>query len=144
MDSPVSVTFKRGKGFEEPWIVFHGSEPEVRQNMINVFGLGSDFASGLTLAELVTNCDHDFKTLGILSRHLGAQVVGDTHPEYSNDPAPVPEPEKDEPRTVFTEIREAVSKSDLNQVWKFHPEEVKRPEVMEALRARMAEITSAG
>lgn len=38
-DSPVTVTLKAGKGYDDPWIVVKGSVREVHERLLELMGL---------------------------------------------------------------------------------------------------------
>jgi hypothetical protein len=66
-----SVTIKYGKGYDESWAVFRGTIWEIRANLVAYFGINVDYASGLTLNELVVAATHVAHGTGNVAAILG-------------------------------------------------------------------------
>jgi hypothetical protein len=66
-----SVTIKYGKGYDESWAVFRGTIWEIRANLVAYFGISVDYASSLTLNELVVAATHVAHGTGNVAAILG-------------------------------------------------------------------------
>src|SRR5674476_1564248 len=75
---PMSVTIKYGKGYEETWVVFHGNVWQIRTDLIASFGINVDYASGLTLHELVVAATHVAHGTGNVAAILGGTPISVT------------------------------------------------------------------
>jgi hypothetical protein len=75
------VTIKYGKGYEQPWAVFHGAVEQVREDIVSFFGMPAYEAAGLTLSDLVVNATNLAHAVGAIAAGLGGTVI-------SRDPAP--------------------------------------------------------
>lgn len=70
------MTIKYGKGYEETWAVFNGQTQEVRQDILDYFGIGSVSVANLTLSELVVNVTNLAHGKGNVAALMGGVVLG--------------------------------------------------------------------
>jgi hypothetical protein len=70
----VVATVKYGKGYEAPWMVFHGSVSEVREDIATFFGIGSEVVTELTGNELLLNASQFAQGIGNAAA-LGAVAI---------------------------------------------------------------------
>lgn len=71
----VGVTIKYGKGYEETWATFRGLSREVRDDIIEFFGIDSASVTGLTLSDVVLNATNIAHAKGNLGAKLGATSI---------------------------------------------------------------------
>jgi hypothetical protein len=71
----ITVTIKYGKGYDETWVVFHGDQSEVRDDLTSFFGLERVSEAALTLSDLVVNATSVAHGIGSLAAGLGATVI---------------------------------------------------------------------
>lgn len=133
----MSVTIKAGKGYEETWQVFHGNIWQIRADLIAYFGINVDYASGLTLHELVVAATHVAHGTGNVAAILGGtpisvtesltgeptgkdawdKVVGDserdTAPPYGGSPTPDADPNL----ALIGQLEAAESVEGLKKLW---------------------------
>ena len=74
----MTVTIKYGKGYDESWAVFRGNVWQIRADLIAYFGIDIDYASGLTLHELVIAATHVAHGTGNVAAVLGATPISVT------------------------------------------------------------------
>lgn len=71
-----TVTIKYGKGYEESWAVFKGSPVEVREDIIDYFGLPRESVAGaMTLHQLVTTVTQIAHGTNTAAASLGAVSI---------------------------------------------------------------------
>ena len=75
---PMTVTIKYGKGYDESWAVFRGNIWQIRADLIAYFGVNVDYASGLTLHELVVAATHVAHGTGSVAAVLGGTPISAT------------------------------------------------------------------
>ncbi|MEU9795081.1 hypothetical protein AB0E27_31600 [Streptomyces sparsogenes] len=81
----MKVTIKYGKGYDDSWVVFEGSTPEIRAAIIEYFGMDPETQRGLSLSSIVVNATSIAHGKGLIATSLGATVV---------EEAPATEPAK--------------------------------------------------
>lgn len=74
-DGTVGVTVKYGRGYEETWANFRGTVLDVRQTIIDYFGLGTEETEGLSLHEVVVNVTKLAHAVAAASSGLGGTVI---------------------------------------------------------------------
>ena len=74
----MTVTIKYGKGYDETWAVFRGNVWQIRADLIAYFGIDVDYASGLTLHELVVAATHVAHGTGAVAAVLGGTPISAT------------------------------------------------------------------
>jgi len=74
----ISVTVKYGKGYDESWAVFRGNVWQIRADLIAYFGINVEYASGLTLHELVVAATHVAHGTGNVAAVLGGTPISVT------------------------------------------------------------------
>lgn len=128
--NPFTVTFKGGKGYEEPWLVIRaGSADSLRQRV--AFAAGID-PEGLSLFEVINNASVQFHALSSLGSKLGAQVMtqsqtpstaGRADPwasaEETAKPA-APAAPADPNAALLAEIEAAKTVDELRRFWVEH------------------------
>ncbi|ATI18733.1 hypothetical protein SEA_DAUDAU_32 [Streptomyces phage Daudau] len=82
----MKVTIKYGKGYDDSWVVFEGSTPEIRAEVIDYFGMDPDTQLGLSLSSIVVNATQIAHGKALIATSLGATVVSET----TNEPAKPP------------------------------------------------------
>jgi hypothetical protein len=131
-----TVTIKYGKGYEETWAVFKGSNDEVRGNILDYFAVPAENVEGLSLSELVVNVTNLAHGKGNAAALLGGVVIG-SRPTEPADSATVTQDGKDEaqnttasdpwaddapaepqgPHPVLAVIEAATSVEELKRIW---------------------------
>lgn len=83
----MTATIKYGKGYEAPWAVFHGSPSEVREDMVEAFGLDEEFVKSLTVSELIINVSQLALGKGNVAAMLGGVAIGPADEAQSSGPS---------------------------------------------------------
>ncbi|MFY1620021.1 hypothetical protein [Micromonospora sp. WMMD736] len=120
------VTFKAGKGYEEPWLILRGSSAAMlRDRIVEAFGLEGD----LTLVEAIHNANQLFRAMANVGRELGGRVVRSTSAPAEttgNDPwiaaaaATADQAPADPNRALLDQIEAATSVDQLKRFWVEH------------------------
>lgn len=76
--SGVSVTLKADKGYEAPWIVFHGTPEQVARDIEAMLDIDGE---GISVAQLAVNADIEYKALYVAGSKLGAKSVPESESE---------------------------------------------------------------
>lgn len=71
----VTVTIKYGKAYEETWAVFRGTVAEIREMILEYFGIEIQIVEHLTTHELVVNVTNLAHGTGNAAAILGAVVI---------------------------------------------------------------------
>ncbi|MFE9254020.1 hypothetical protein [Streptomyces sp. NPDC006879] len=144
----ITVTIKYGKGYDDSWAVFKGRPGEVREDVIDFFGMERDSLTGLTLSDVVTNATNIAHGKGLIATQLGATVI-------SEEPAPVKPagdpwasvgglqqaatpaaPEQDKNAWILGEIEKQKNRVELKKLWAANQSFFADPAVMEAYKAK--------
>lgn len=126
-----TLTIKYGKGYEASWAVFRGdTAANIRQQVIDYFGIAADQVANLSLHELALNVTKVAQGTSNMSTILGATAIGSAdgslytgppHPADSQPatpPAAAPAQETVDPLLgLKTAIEAASSVPDLQRVW---------------------------
>ncbi|MEU7400100.1 hypothetical protein [Streptomyces sp. NPDC044948] len=148
----ITVTIKYGKSYEDTWAVFKGSAGEVRQDILEYFGIESDSVTGLTLSDIVTNATQIAHGKGLIATQLGATVVaqepaeapakpqgdpwasvGTSQPVTVADQAPA---QQDANSWILGEIAKQTNRADLKKLWANNQSFFSDPSVMDAYKAK--------
>ncbi|GAA0967350.1 hypothetical protein [Actinocorallia libanotica] len=84
----VSVTIKYGKEEDEPCAVFEGTPQQIREDIIEYFGMPRESVEGLPLNEVVVNATRTAQALDLIRSQLGGVII----PQPEAKPASGPEP----------------------------------------------------
>ena len=135
---PLSVTIKYGKGYEETWANFRGTTGQIRQSLIHYFGISEDYATGVSLHELVVAATSVAHGTGNVAAVLGAVPISANEPAATPGTAPTgeaawegvdksappygggtgPDPEPVNPNNnLIIQLKEAASIEDLKKLW---------------------------
>lgn len=151
---PVSVTFKYGKGYEEPWVVFQGTAAEVRAEIASFFGVTEEVHKDFTLSELVVFANNVAHGKGAAAAILGATPVPSSMTGQSafdivdaeaggqqkagDEPARQAQSEQDaEVGALLGKIAEATSRDALKDIWARNRALFDaKPELTEAYKAK--------
>lgn len=114
------VTFKGGKGYEEPWLVLRaGSVARLRDRIVEAF----DLEDGLTLTGAINNANITFQAMATIRRELGGRVIAQPTTSGS-DPwvaAAAAAAEPVDPNTaLLNEIEAATTVDQLKRFWVAH------------------------
>ncbi|MFG1602832.1 hypothetical protein [Actinoplanes sp. NPDC049265] len=160
--SGITVTIKYGKGYEQPWAVFHGTTEQVREDIATFFGMQPDDVAGLTLSDLVANATTAAQAVGALTSGLGATVVESrnsppvqTRPAASRPPATdrssaweqaTAERPQAEPAAnpLLALIAQAPDVRSLERLWAENQDAFADPAVTAAWKVRGRSLTRAG
>lgn len=150
----ITVTIKWGKGYEEPWLVFHGLAREVREDIIAAFGFDGESVADLTLAELVVNAKQAAHGTGRVASQLGGRVISqgqakpaapteeDAWSKAEQEPAAPAEPEVN---PLYAEIEKQPSVAALQRLWAENKDAfTAEPELMVAYKVKGKALSSAG
>ncbi|MGW4158683.1 hypothetical protein [Streptomyces sp. NPDC004788] len=151
----ITVTIKYGKGYDDPWLVLKGRPGEVREDILESFGIERDSVTGLTLSDIVVNATNIAHGKGLIATHLGATVIS----EESAPPAKpqgdpwanvgsaqqassawsdksATSPEQDKNAWILGEIEKQTNRADLKKVWAANQSFFADPAVMDAYKAK--------
>jgi len=137
LDSGISITFKYGKGFEEPWLVLKGAPSRVRTDLIEAFAIPQEVAAGKTLNELLIFCNHIVHGTGNVATILGGTPIAESPAAEQNgnqtasqaDPwatangeaggadAPSTAPQENPNAGLLSQIESATTKDELKRLW---------------------------
>ncbi|MEU8621436.1 hypothetical protein [Streptomyces sp. NPDC048623] len=151
----ITVTIKYGKGYDESWLVFKGRSGEVREDILESFGLDSDSVTGLTLSDIVVNATNIAHGKGLIATQLGATVIaeepaapakpqGDPWANVGSTPQassawsdkPATSPEQDKSAWILGEIEKQTTRADLKKVWAANQSFFADPAVMDAYKVK--------
>lgn len=118
----LTVTFKYGKGYEETWAVFKGKAQDLRQQILDYFGMDSSEFSDLTLHDVVLEATRIAHADRTVMTSLGGKVA--TKSERAQERAQEPasqaksEPEGPTPEQALIARLEAAETVDgLKRLW---------------------------
>ncbi|MGW7434738.1 hypothetical protein [Streptomyces sp. NPDC054849] len=145
----ITVTIKYGKSYDDSWAVFKGRPGEVREDVIDFFGMERDSLTGLTLSDVVTNATNIAHGKGLIATQLGATVISE-EPSPPAKPAGDPwasvggsqqaatpaAPEQDKNAWILGEIEKQTSRAELKKVWAANQSFFADPAVMDAYKAK--------
>ncbi|USH44952.1 hypothetical protein SEA_GREENWEASEL_34 [Streptomyces phage GreenWeasel] len=150
----ITVTIKYGKGYDDSWAVFKGTPGEVREDVLDYFGIDRDSATGLTLSEVVVNATQIAHGKGLIAAKLGATVIaeepappakpqgdpwaaiGTSQPVTVADQAPASSPDQDKNAWVLGEIAKKTTRAELKKFWAENQSFFADPSVMDAYKAK--------
>lgn len=150
----ISVTIKYGKGYEETWAVFRGSNVDrIRAQICDYFGVDRASVSELTVSELVVNVTNLAHGKGNAAALLGATVIPSSQAGkaetakpgedvWSDDTAPGEFPaesapaEPEGPNPVIALMEATASIPELQKVWAANQSAFKDADVMAAYKAK--------
>lgn len=113
--SEVVVTVKYGKGYEEPWVVFHGPDVDaVKRQLIEFFGMSPE-SMALSGHSIVVNARSIAQGMGVIADAFpGAMVVSE---EESASLTPPPEPTPAAENPLLAKIEAQTTRDDLVKLW---------------------------
>lgn len=162
-DSGISITFKYGKGYEEPWLVLKGGPTRVRADLLSIFGIPEEVAAGKTLNELLIFTNHLVHGTGNVATILGgtpiaespkgeqnanqtasnedpwASVDGEAGGRESAAPAPAENPNGG----LLSQIANATTTDELKRLWAANKAAFSAPDVTAAYSAKGKSLTPA-
>lgn len=160
----MKVTIKYGKSYDDSWVVFEGSTPEVRAEIIDYFGMDPETQRGLSLSSIVVNATNIAHGKGLIATALGATVVEETPAaspaKPTEDPwaaasaaqssgpwpgsASVTEPKKEDPNAyILGEIEKQTTVDGLKKLWAANQSFFSDASVMAAWKAKGKSLQSA-
>jgi hypothetical protein len=158
----VKVTIKYGKGYDDSWVVFEGSTPEIRADVIDYFGMDPATQQGLSLSSIVVNATNVAHGKGLIATALGATVIEETTEptKPTDDPwaaasaaqsgpwsgsASVAEPKKEDPNAwILGEIEKQTTVDGVKKLWAANQSFFSDPAVMAAWKAKGKALKEAG
>jgi hypothetical protein len=158
-DSPargITVTIKYGKGYEQPWAVFHGSTGQIRDDLTAFFGMNPDETAGLTLSDLVVNAMTSAHAVGVLASGMSATVIAShgrepaaSRPDAAKPGTPAAPPSAAPPaeavaNPLLAVIAQVPDVRSLERLWAENQAAFSDPEVMAAWKARGRALSTAG
>lgn len=148
-----TVTIKYGKGYEETWVSFRGSNEDVRKDIVGYFGLAdSASVADLTLSELVVNATNLAHGKGNVAALLGGTVIpssGTTNDEAQSDTRAAAwaqaEQQASEPAVnpVLAQIEACSTVDELKLLWAENQAAFSDADVEAAYKAKGKALTSA-
>ncbi|MFJ7414622.1 hypothetical protein ACIQWZ_28060 [Streptomyces sp. NPDC098077] len=147
----LTVTIKYGKSHDDSWAVFRGRPREVRDDILDFFGMERDSVTGLTLSDIVTNATNLAHGKGLIATQLGGTVIAEDAPPAKpagGDPwaslgstpqaasAPAASPEQDKNAWILGEIEKQANRADLKKVWAANQSFFSETAVMDAYKAK--------
>jgi hypothetical protein len=161
----VKVTIKYGKGYDDSWVVFEGTTPEVRAEILDYFGMDPESQRGLSLSSIVVNATNIAHGKGLVATQLGATVVEETSTapaKPTEDPwaaasaaqsgGPWPgsasvaseQPKAEDPNAyILGEIAKQTTVDGLKKLWAANQSFFKDPAVMAAWKAKGKSLQAA-
>lgn len=158
----ITVTIKYGKGYDDTWAIFTGLADQVRQDIVDFFGLDRESGNRLSLSDLVVSATNVAHGVGTLAREFGATpitdprerprrdgpqargagadpwkqaaTVPDSRPESRTESSPAP--------SLIDLITQASSVDVLKKLWAANQAAFKDPAVMAAWKARGRALTA--
>ncbi|MEU4155676.1 hypothetical protein [Actinoplanes sp. NPDC026670] len=142
----IGYTIKYGKGYEDTWFNARGTVPQVRQMVIDTFGMKPEDVEGLTLSEIVTNATALAHAKGNLGKGLGGQVINTGHASRESAAparsAPAQAQAEEPPSKGLIEaLGKAETVDELKRLWAENQPLFSEPGVMDAYKARGAKLT---
>jgi hypothetical protein len=141
----ITVTVKYGKGYEESWVVFRGpSITQVREDIIDYFGMDRASVAELTLSDVVVNATNLAHGKGNVAAALGATVIksGPT-PAATENPASSAwaqaaqqEAEAPAENPMLARIAATTNVDELKRLWAENQAAFAEADVMAAWKAR--------
>lgn len=92
----VTVTIKYGAGFDQPWLVFRGLPQEVRDDLIESFGLDRAENLKIPLSGVVLNATQVAHAKGSIGSTLGATSVSESASDSTSAKPSAPASTNDE------------------------------------------------
>lgn len=147
----IGITIKYGKGYEETWATFQGTPAEVRDDIVDFFGLDAASVADLTVSDIVVNATGIAHAKGNTVAGLGGKVISrnstpaatpaadEAQQSTGDDPWANADQPADEPKvepTILEQIAEQQTVKDLQLLWSSNQEAFKDAEVMAAWKAR--------
>ncbi|MFF8845484.1 hypothetical protein ACF08N_22620 [Streptomyces sp. NPDC015127] len=160
----MKVTIKYGKGYDDSWVVFEGTTPEIRAEVIDYFGMDPETQRGLSLSSIVVNATNVAHGKGLIATALGATVVEETTNEAPAKPAGDPwaaaastssgpwpgsasvaeQPKAEDPNAyILGEIEKQTTVDGLKKLWAANQSFFKDPAVMAAWKAKGKSLQAA-
>lgn len=149
----ITVTIKYGKGYEESWVVFHGLAAEIREDIVDYFGLPRENVVNLTLSDLVVNATGVAHGVGNIAATLGGTVIA----SVEREPAPAtpagsdaweraasqPAPEPPAVNPLLALIEQAPDVRSLERLWLENQDAFADPAIMTAWKGRGRALSQA-
>lgn len=152
--SELTVTVKYGKGYEETWAVFKGQNDEVRENIINYFGLDRASVADLTLSDLVVNVTSLAHGKGNVGAILGGVVIDPKKADEAQQPSGTSSdpwagvesgdatPEQTGPHPLLAQIEACTTRDELKRLWAENQEAFADADLMAAWKAKGKSLTA--
>lgn len=149
----VSTTIKNGKGYEESWHGFTGPPDDVREDIINYFGLDRASVTGMSTFEVSIVAERIAHSAKNAVRTLGASPVkpadqtdpaaadAGTDPWADTTPAKPAEPEG--PNPMLALIEAVADVAALQRLWAENQAAFADEAVMAAWKAKGKALTAA-
>lgn len=139
----VTATVKYSKDYDAPWVVFHGSVSEIKEDMGVWFGQ-EEAAKELDGHDLLTGLYNAFKSQGGGSARRGnsrgsEDVVEPAKPVSAELVEARPVAVTDE--GLVEKIKAAKSVDEITALWKAQPKAFEDAKVQKAAKERNAELT---
>ncbi|MEU8327291.1 hypothetical protein [Micromonospora sp. NPDC048839] len=145
-----TVTIKHGKGYQDTWTVFKGQLPEVREDLIDFFGMNRSEVESLTLHDLVVNATSIAHGVGNVAGFLGGTVLA-SGPKPADRPRSSASgddpwidagttPAKPAENPLLGLIKAALDVPSLERLWAENQAAFSDPAIMDAWKARGREI----
>lgn len=122
--SELTWTLKQSKSYEASWAVFKGAPEDVKNDMIQSYGLNAEELKDATTFEVAALAEQVMQGLGNVKETLGARVLNagpDSAPAYYQTEVPQSEakadPEPDPHASIHADISDASTKEALRAVW---------------------------
>lgn len=144
----ISITLKypKPKYQDAPWIVFHGSPEEVREDIITAFAWDGETVTGLNVHEVVLKAQEAVQGAGNVANTLGGKVLSEGGGQPSGVWSQVgsgasaeaeDKPAEDPTAWLKVEIDKATSVAGLQRLWADNKAAFsEHPELMDAYKAK--------
>lgn len=128
-DSPVTVTLKAGKGYDDPWIVVKGSVHEVHERLLELMGWDASKVDELPLASTVLAASDTWHAQANVSSGLGGRFLSESTGEPVDYGSRVEDVQaeagvpaeiigNDAAITVWQAMESATTEEQMKQLWK--------------------------
>jgi hypothetical protein len=131
------VTIKEGKGYEESWFTFRGTPAQIKEDLIQFFGLDSASVADWTVHAVASHCKAIAHGIAVVATELGAAVIADG-PSENLPASSTPSPTEDAPAEspLLARIAATTDAESLKRLWAENQDAFKDATVMNAWKAR--------
>lgn len=148
-DRGIGITIKYGKGYEETWATFSGTNDEIRELITQYFGFESASVADLTTSELVVNATQLAHGKGNVAALLGGTVIPSSSAPANDEAQNATaddvwsQAEQNAPNPLLAQIESCGDVEALKLLWAENQAAFSDAEVEAAYKAKGRALTSA-